>query len=329
MDSTDQRLLNLVASNPRAHLQELAEKLGISKQAVYHRMQSLMDAGVIKGTTAGISFAYLKAVPVAIFGRSNAAPVEGVMDKLGKSEFTRRVIVAGGNYVYVVGELRNVSELDGYAQFVKNTADMPEPIVGIYCLDDVPMPDYNVDGLKVRKRSYKELSHLDLKIIASLKNDARRPTTDIAETVGASTKTVKRRLDSMISDESLELHTIMDSPLGGKMLTLMHVTLRSGAHKGEVAMRLLSKNPSLDGYARTFVDVPSLVIVVFWSGDLRETRSIFRETSKDEDVLAVTLNFGYLERIYETTWRDKLLEAWVQGDDEGGIRRRPRERGHS
>jgi DNA-binding Lrp family transcriptional regulator len=114
MDDTDQKLVAMLASNPRMHLQELAEKLGISKQAVHRRMRDLTDEGVFRGTRAGISFPYLNAVPVAVFGRSNTASVEDTMDRLGESELTRRVVVAGGDYVYVVGELRNVSELKAY-----------------------------------------------------------------------------------------------------------------------------------------------------------------------------------------------------------------------
>lgn len=315
MDDTDQKLMALLASNPRMHLQELAGKLGISKQAVHRRMRDLTDEGVFKGTRAGISFAYLNAVPVAIFGRSNAGSMEDTMDRLGESEFTRRVVVAGGDYLYVVGELRNVSELKAYARFVARTASMPEPRAGIYRLDGVPMPDYHVDGVKVRKRNYKKLSKFDFKIIASLKDDGRKPVADIAEIVGASTRTVKRRLDDMLSDGSLEIHAIIDSPLGGEMLSLTHVNLRSGSDLAGAARRLLSKLSSLDAYVRAFVNIPDFFILIFWCDDLRMIRSKVREIRGDQDVVSTTLNIGYLERLYDTTWRDKLLESPAVGRD--------------
>jgi len=309
MDDTDRKLMALLASSPRMHLQELAEKVGISKQAVHHRMRALTDEGVFRGTRAGISFAYLNAVPVTVFGRSDACSVEDTMDTLGESEFTRRVIVAGGNYLYVVGELRNVSELKAYARFVAREASMPEPAVGIYRLDGVPMPDYHVDGVRTRKQNYKKLSQLDLKIIASLKNDARKPVSEIAEIVGASTKTVKGRLDNMLSDGSLDIHALIDSPLGGEMLSFIHISLRSGSDPAEAARRLLSKYSSLDAYVRMFVNIPDFFIFVFWSDELRTIRTMLGEIRRDQDVVSSTLNIGYLERLYETTWRDKLLGA--------------------
>ena len=172
MDDTDRKLLILLGQNARMHLQELARRLGITRQAVYKRIQALDRAGVMKGAFAGVSVRYLDAVPVAINGWSNAASMDETLDKLGESDLTRRVLVAGGNYLYVVGFLRNLAELDEYAEFVRRTAEMPEPVVGIYNLDDGLMA-YSVDGSGRRKQSYRELSPLDLRIIASLKDDAR------------------------------------------------------------------------------------------------------------------------------------------------------------
>jgi len=306
MDETDRKLLALLAAKPRIHFKELAKSLGISRQAIHHRIQVLKETGVIIGITAGISFAYLDAVPVLVFGRSSAASVEETLDRLGESEFTRRAVVAGGNYLYVVGELRTISELDGYVDFVRRAADMQESAVGIPCFDDSLSPSYSVDGVVERKQSYRELSPLDLRIIASLKDDARRPTADIADMVGASAKTVRRHLEGMISGGSLELHVLMDNTSSGPILSAVHVNLKAGADKREVGRRLLSKCPSHDAYVRAFSNLPGFLALVFWSDKMTEIRKVFREIGEDKDVLAVMLNFGYLERIYNTTWRDKL-----------------------
>ena len=320
MDDTDKKLLFLLAANPRIHFKELAKGLGISRQAVHHRIQILKETGVILGITAGISFAYLDAVSVLIFGRSKTAPVEETLGRLGESEFTRRVVVAGGNYLYVVGELRTISELDGYVEFVKRAAEMQESTVGIPCLDDSLSPGYTVDGVVERKQSYRELSPLDLRIIASLKDDARRPIADIANMVGASGKTVRRHLEDMISGGSLELHVLMDNTSSGPILSAVHVNLKDDANKGEVGRRLLSKCPFHDAYVRSFSNLPGFLALVFWSDNMTEIRKVFREIGEDKDVLAVMLNFGYLERIYNTTWRDKLPAVQTRTSKRAGTR---------
>ncbi len=308
MDDIDRKLLVLLEANPRIHFQELAAKLGISRQAVHHRVQTLTDTGVIKGMLAGISIPYLDAVPVAVHGISRTSSIERTLDKLGQSEFTGRVVVAGGNYLYVIGFLRKISELGRYVEFVKRAADMSEPSVGIYCLDDGLMPGYSVDGSGARKDSYSELSPLDLKIIVSLKNNARRPIADIAHVVGVTPKTVRRHLEAMISDGSLAMSVPMDSQAGGDLFLIMHVSLRDGADKIEFGRSLLSKQYFSDQYIRTFSNVPNLFMWVFWSGKINEIRKALREVGEEEDVQAVTLNFAYSERIYET-WRDRLPVA--------------------
>jgi DNA-binding Lrp family transcriptional regulator len=308
MDDTDRKLLILMSANPRIHVRELAKRLGISRQAVDRRMQTLMKTGIIKGMIAGISIPYLDAVPVTVFGRSKTASAEKTLDRLGESEFTRRVVVAGGNFLYVIGFLRNISELGSYVEFVKRAGEMTEPTVGINCLDDGLSPDYSVDGAGKRKQSYKELSPLDLKIIASLKDDARRPVTDIAHMVGVSAKTVRRHLEDMMSEGSLDMGMPADLIIGGDMLFVTHVNLSDGADKVEVGRRLLSQSPFQDQYIRTFSNLPGLLVWVFWSGKMGEIRKVIREVGEDEDVLSVMLNFAYLERMYPT-WRDKLPEV--------------------
>jgi DNA-binding Lrp family transcriptional regulator len=325
MDETDNKMLTLLLANPRIPIQELAKKLGISRQAAHHRLRILMETGVIKGTTAGVSFLYLDAVSVAVFGRSNATLTEETLDRLGKSEFTRRAGIAGGNYLYVIGELRDISELDDYVKFVEQAGKMPEPIVGINNPDDELMHGFSVDGSGRRKDDYRELSPLDLRIIASLRHDARRPVAEIAEIVGVSAKTVRRHLDVMTTDGSLDLHVLTDSPSGGEMLFALHVNLKHGFDKLEVGRRLLSRYGSLDAYIRSFSNLPRLLIVVFWSDSVPDIRNVFRATCEDKGVQNVMLNFCYFERIYET-WRGSLLE--MQGSSPEKRRtHNPRSRG--
>jgi DNA-binding Lrp family transcriptional regulator len=311
MDDTDRKLLALIETNPRMHSRELSKRLEISRQTVHRRMQVLMEAGVIRGMIAGISIPYLDAVPVSIFGISMNASIEEALDRLGKSEFSRRAVVAGGNFLYAVGFLRDISELGSYVEFVKRTLEMPEPTVGINCLDDGLSPDYSVDGGGKRKQTYKELSTLDLKIIASLRDNARRPISDIADAVGVSAKTVRRHLENMMSEGSLDMSVPMDSQAGGDMFLIMHVNLKAGADRIEVGRRLLSKKYFQDQYIRTFSNLPSLLVWVFWSDKIAEIRKVLRATSENENVLSVMLNFAYLERVYTNTWRDKLPDIKV------------------
>jgi len=309
----------LICEDPRMPFRELAKRLGISRQAVHHRMQVLTNIGVFKSMPASISIHYLDGVNVMIFGRSKTASIEETLDRLGESEFTFRACVAGGNYLYVIGFLRNISELNGYFEFVKRVAEMPEPTVGIVCYFDGMNPDY-YDGGK-RKQIYKKLSPLDLKIIASLRDDARKPISEIADNVGVSIKTVRRHLENMRSEGSLDFDEPWDPTSGADMFTVMHVNLRDGADKVKVARRLYAKDPIHIILFRSFSNVPGFLLGLLSSDKMSEIRKLLREIGEDEAVLAVTPNLLYHERMY-LTWDTKLLLADLTCPSEK-IRKRP------
>jgi DNA-binding Lrp family transcriptional regulator len=317
MDDIDRKLMLLIYENPRIPLQEIAKRLGISRQAVNHRMQVLTRIGVFRSVRASISQHYLDAVAVAVWGRSKAASVEKNLDRLGESEFTSRAIVAGGNDVYVIGVLRSISELDGYVGFVKGVVEMPEPTVGIVCFGDGVNPDAYDGG--IRKQSPKELSPLDLKIIVSLQDDARKPIAEIADGVGVSAKAVRRRLENMKSEGSLDFNQSWDLTSGEDMLTLVQVNLRSGADKVRVARRLLSKDPLHFVLIRSFSNLPSFLLGLLCSDKMGEIRKILREIGRDEEVLAVTPNLVYLERTY-WPWVEKLPAALIRSSEKASKR---------
>lgn len=304
MDNTDRKLMLLIYEDPRMPFREIAKRLGISRQAVNHRMQVLTKFGVFRSIRATISVDYLDEVPVAVWGRSRAASVDETLERLGEIEFTTRVDVLGGNELFVVGGLRKLSELDRYVEFVKRAAEMSEPTVGIYCFGDGINPDLT-DGGK-RRQNYRELTPLDLKIIASLQDDARKPIAVIADRVGTSAKTVRRHLDRMKSEGSLDFDEPWDLPPGEDMFTLLRLNLRAGADKVRVARRLLSKDPLHVVYFRSFSNLPNFLIGLISSDKMSEIRRNLREISADEDVLAVIPNLIYLERSY-VAWDQKLL----------------------
>lgn len=304
MDDTDRALLVLLGANPRVSLQELARKLGVSRQAVHHRMRTLTELGVFQGTTAAISMHYFHAVPIVIFGGSSASSVDEILGALGESELTRRVLVAGGLFVYAVAWLRNPSELEGYSEFVRRAARMSEPIAGIYSLDPRLMPPYTVDGIGRRRESRRELSPLDLQIVACLADDARKPVADLAAELGVSSKTVRRHLDWMIAEDLVELQARVELPSGGDLLFIVHVRLRDGTDKVRTALRILSKFAFRDAYVRAFTNLPDLLVWVFWSSQVTPVREALEALAEDEAVLGTVPNLAFAERIYRT-WRDR------------------------
>jgi DNA-binding Lrp family transcriptional regulator len=308
MDDTDRKLMLLMYEDPRMAVKELAKRLGISRQAVNHRMHVMAEIGVFKSFKAAISNYYLGGVPVAIWGKSDAMPLREALDDLAKSEFTTRATVAGGNHLFVFGYLRNISELSGYVEFVKKAAWMPEPTVGLPCYGDGINPAC-YDGGQSRKESYRKLSALDLKIIASLRDNARKPVADIADHIGVSAKTVRRHIESMKRDGSLDFDSPWDIPEGEDMITMIYVTLRKNAEKVKSARRLLRIDPVHFMYLRSFGNLPDFLVGLISSQKMAQVREILGKIEADEDVVAVTPNLIYYERGY-LAWDYRLPDAY-------------------
>jgi len=309
MDDTDRMLLQLISEDPRMPLKELAKRLGISRQTVSRRLQVLTKLGTFKCIKAKISYSYFGDLtfPV-IWGISKATSISETLDKLGKDESTFAAAVLGGGVALVFGCLREASELERYVDSVKRVADMPEATVGLLSYHDGVNFDFWSEGATL-SRNCRQLSSLDLRIIASLHDNPREPPAKIADDIGVSTKTIRRHIERMRLDGSLDFRIPVDFPPGESFFTLLFINLRSGADKVEVGRRILSRYPQCVLIVRPFTNIPNFLRVLLRSDKMSEIRRIIEEVGEDEDVTAVRPNLIYFWREYETAWNYKMLRA--------------------
>lgn len=303
MDYTDRKLLMLLSRDVRMRSGELAVRLGVSRQAAQKRLKMLRSKGVFERMSVSVSWSHLGATGVLIFGRSRAESSDEVLDGLGESELTIHAISAGASHFYVTGLLRNIAELDEYAEFVSRVAEMPDPTVGVFAMHSGIMPD-EVDGPR-RISNDGELTALDFRIIESLKGDARRPVHEIAEAVGTSPKTVSRRLERMTSHGCLECNVPWEVIPGAQMFTLVQVRLREGADRITVGRRLYSKYENETLWVRSFSNLPGFLLCTISADTMKDACAVLKDVREDRDVLAAIPNLLYEERTY-MNWRDRL-----------------------
>ena len=106
MDRTDVSLCLYLMSDSRTPYHELASKFGLSINAVHKRIAAMMEMGIIRTFTAHPSLVSLGAVPVWIYGRSEAGHPGDLYKALGADNHTYWVANSGGGFVYVGGYLR-------------------------------------------------------------------------------------------------------------------------------------------------------------------------------------------------------------------------------
>lgn len=320
MDDTDRKLLQLISEDPRMPLKELSKRLGLSRQTVSRRLQVLTRLGTFKCIKAKISYGYYGDLtfPV-IWGISRATSINDTLDRLGEDESTFAAAVLGGGLILVFGCLREASELERYVESVRRDADMPEATVGLLSYHDGVNFDFWSEGATLSK-GCRQLSTLDLKIIASIHQDPRKPPDEIADAVGVSTKTVRRHIERMRLDGALDFRVPVDFPPGESFFTLFFINLRSGADKVKVGRRILSRYPQRMLIVRPFTNIPDFLRALLRSDKMSEIRRIIEEIGEDEDVLSVRPNLIYFWREYETAWHYKMLRTLARTP--GGVANR-------
>jgi DNA-binding Lrp family transcriptional regulator len=191
----------------------------------------------------------------------------------------------------VHGLLRNISELDEYVAFVKKTAAVPNPIVGIVTL-----------GLPIQIEN--TLKALDYQIIYSLHKDSRKEIPEIAEELGVSAKTVRRRLTNMVRSHLIELSMDWYPEASHDSLSIMNMQLKDSADKAKALTRLRTEYSPKMIWFWMFSNLPNLVMGMLWTKGMKELQDICRHL-QTEDFETVTPNVLCYSLVFDT-WRDKL-----------------------
>jgi DNA-binding Lrp family transcriptional regulator len=298
MDETDIVLSMLLLGNSRIPYRSLADKLGLSVNAVHKRIQRLMELGIIRTFTARISLSALKAFGILVFGRSGLRSVDEACKKLGSHELTYWVGVGGANHLYVAAYLQNISELEPYVDYVKKEAEMSEPTVGIN-------PPETNSAFPATPRDT-ALYPLDYQIIYALHRNSRRPVSEVAEELSVSAKTVRRRLSRMIRQGLIELSIQWYPDASNDITTLFHLNLKASADKSEVGSLLHRKYTPNSLFHWSFSNLPNQLVCIVWTNTMKKLQDIRRSLQSEEALQSVVPNVLYTGHIFDT-WRDKLL----------------------
>ncbi|MCP4762048.1 MAG: winged helix-turn-helix transcriptional regulator [archaeon] len=291
MDETDFIILKKLMENSRVTFRELAEIINMSVSSTHKRINKLVDNGVIKAFFARPSILALKYLQVLIYGTSSAKSLEVVSKELGQHECVENVAIATGKIVYVSGILRDLSELQDYSTFVSKTAQISEPFVGIINIPYITSPE--------------PLTTIDYKILKSLNKDARKPITDIADEVGLTAKTVKKRLDRMRENYLVELSIQMEAEYN--LVTGFHISLKEGTNINKIVQNLHEKYGKNVIGILNYSNVPNFLSFYIWTIILQDSQKINEELHDMgfKDIIP----FIFLKSDFYDTWVEQLLRT--------------------
>lgn len=295
MDETDLILSKLLLFNSRTPYRALADTLGLSVNAVHKRIQSMVEEGVIRGFTTKVSLSSLGAFHVFIHGRSQAESTYTILEGLGSHESVYWVTLAGGNYVYVGAHLREIQELPALVEFLEETGRMPDTTVGII------HEDFSGKGRPLDEL----LEPLDWEIIRSLSHDSRKASSSIAEEIGVSSRTVRRRLTRLIDKNLVEFSINWYPSATNDINTVVHLEPGSVSAEGVIG-RFMSEYQPNALFAWRFSNLPDQVVALLWSPSMNKLRELTERMGGDEAFSSTTPIILYAGNLYET-WRDRLV----------------------
>ncbi len=317
MDQIDFTICLMLVWNSRIPYRKLAETFKMSVNSIHKRVKAMVNLGIIDKFVTTLSFSAFKATPsnVVMFGDSKAKNVKGLIEKLGANENIYTVSQHSGNLFIIHAYIRNLSDLEPLVSFIKQAAEIPELKVG---LDSSPMPpedqlhNSSYPGAEVDVTREVKRSTTDFLIINALKDNSRKPVVEIAEEIGVSTKTVRRRLDRLIENHLIDFSIHWYPDKCSEVTAMIILTLKPtiDADKTEIIKTLRDKYGQKILFTWAFSTLPNTIVVCVWVSSMKELQDI--QTSLISDNFeSVSINIGIGGKIFPT-WRDKYLEDKIK-----------------
>ncbi len=203
MDIVDRKLLNELDKNCRITYRDLANAVGLSANAVKKRITNLIDTGVINefvvqlrnnmaGATIVISLISTDGEEDrdVFYAALNEDPsAAGVFPQISKSYIL---------YSQCRG-LRQLNELSAHIRGIEHVTDVEMHLIG-----EQPLPD----GKSV------DLTKLQLRVLAALIDDPRKPIVDICEETGLTARRVRKILDEIYESDSIHFAVFWNANMG-------------------------------------------------------------------------------------------------------------------
>ncbi len=293
MDEIDLIFWQKLSVNSRLTYKELAEMIDMSVSAVHKRIKKLEEDGIITAYIARPSILALNSLAVLIYGTSNARSMDAVSKELGQHESIFSIAVASGKFLYITAIVRNISELQDFSSYVSRTAQISDPTVGLVNVPYTSFPE--------------PLTSIDYKILKSLNRDARKPITDIADDVGLSSKTVRKRLDRMI-ENNLASFSIEWKPLyKDSFIVVFHINLNEGIDMNSTIKHIYDKYSQNIAVCASFSNIPNMIMLEVWAKTARDTQQILEELETEGFKDVVPHIFLSIE--WYKCWLDQLLRT--------------------
>ena len=149
------------------------------------------------------------------------------------------------------------------------------------------------------------LSSIDFKILKTLNRDARKSITDIADDVGLSAKSIRKRLDRM-TENYLASFSIEWKPLyRDSFIIVFHINLNEGTNLDSTVKHIYEKYSKNIAVCASFSNIPNFIMLEIWAKTAQDSQLI-QEELQTEGFKDIT-PYIFLSIEWYECWLDQLL----------------------
>ncbi len=202
MDLLDKALFQELSNNCRVSFTELSKKYDVSVNTIKHRVEDMMDKGLIESFDVQLKLSLYNASFALIVLRLKQMLTEEEQDAIGNHQFITSVSIGMQLDGLVVAIYRSNDELNQVVDFLRGKDNVEN--VEVYQTLAPPSSFVTLPASK----GLDSLKKIDWKILQQLRWNGRMPIKDLAKTLGRSAPTVRKRLDHM-REQGLLYETIL------------------------------------------------------------------------------------------------------------------------
>ncbi|PWI48297.1 hypothetical protein CEE45_07525 [Candidatus Heimdallarchaeota archaeon B3_Heim] len=292
MDSIDKNILLDLHVNCRTTFQEMANKNGVSANAIKKRFNKMLSTGVIENFYVEL-------------------PLAGV-----DAELLMALITTDGNedgnFVEVMGNHPMISYIGKLAGGMYNVFSCFQGTIGLSEMGaffrNLPsVTNVEIHPLLYWRGNKVEFTNLQGKVLKCLIEDPRRAASEIAKQTGLTSRMVSKTINELMEKGGVILGIIWNPNLGGIVAMIRISWLEQKTNLKEI-ISFLQKNFPEEYFAPMISATSPVLFATFIVKDLKVVQTITSEIKKFQHVTNVITYLGEPSRVFPDIKTTKLKE---------------------
>ncbi len=294
LDAIDKQLWMELAQNCRYSYQYLADKIGISANAVKQRVSKLLESGFIESW-------YLSFRPAMINARFAFVEV-----KTDGSQSEEEMIHTFENHplIYVVLPL-TTGDFILHAEYTDSNSmlEMSSYIRSVEGVTNV-MVHPTIAGVGKKM----ELGSLHLRVLRWLAEDPRASITDLARNTKLTARRVKRLVDELVESDAFDFSFVWNPNAGDSIAFISKLRYDSKETQPDDINRIIQEKYPLEYFYSHVSAIEPIVFSVFLVDHLFDIQKISRQLRKLHGIKSLSTMIYYSAIVVDSPSRVRMME---------------------